>query len=158
MSNDKQNHLLIIEDDKGRREVPLDGDAYTIGRDARCDIRLISQFVSRHHATIVRTLDASGAISYRIVDGDASGKPSANGLLINGLKRQVYDLENDDEVVFGPSVRAKYFKLDRASVMTPTPTDEFDITLISPNMAGDYEEMDEDSLDLLDDNIQIPLE
>ena len=159
MSNDKQNHLLIIEDDKGRREVPLDGASYTIGRDARCDIRLISQFVSRHHATIVRTLDSHGEIQYRIVDGDKSGKPSANGLLINGLKRQVYDLENDDEVVFGPSVRAKYFRLDRNNTVIPTPTDEFDITLISPNMAGDYEESDDDSLDPLSlDDIQIPLE
>lgn len=138
-SEPKQNHLLIIEDDKGRREFLLDAPQYSIGRDPKCDIRLVSQFVSRHHATLQEFKRASGSRGYRIVDGNAKGRPSANGLLINGRKLQAHDLTNEDEVVFGPKVRAIYYLLQRDAVVT-VPPDEFDITLISPNMIGDPED------------------
>lgn len=134
-----QGHLLIIEDDKGRREYILDGSIYSIGRDAKCDIRLISQFVSRRHATLVQLPNEDGTYYYRIVDGNLKGKPSANGLLINGRKLQAHDLQNEDEVVFGPQVRAIYYSLKRDEVMT-SPPDEFDITLISPGMVGEPED------------------
>jgi pSer/pThr/pTyr-binding forkhead associated (FHA) protein len=135
----KQNHLLIIEDDKGRREFILDAPHYSIGRDPKCDIRLVSQFVSRRHATLVQLTQDDGSFTYRIVDGNAKGRPSANGLLINGRKLQAHDLTNEDEVVFGPKVRAIYYLLRRDAVVT-VPPDEFDITLISPNMIGDPED------------------
>lgn len=138
--NPHQNHLLILEDDKGRKEVPLDSDVYSLGRDPKCDIRLFSQFVSRHHATLVRQFRENGNYFYRIVDGDLKGKPSANGLLINGRKLQSHDLQDEDEIVFGPQVRAIYYFLNRDFVPTGPP-DEFDITLISPGM------MDEDEMD-----------
>jgi pSer/pThr/pTyr-binding forkhead associated (FHA) protein len=138
-SEPHQNHLLIIEDDKGQREYTLDGPVYSIGRDPKCDIRLVSQFVSRRHATLVQLLNEDGSYYYRIVDGNLKGKPSANGLLINSRKLQAHDLENEDEVVFGPQVRAIYYLLKRDAVMT-VPPDEFDITLISPNMVGDPED------------------
>ena len=134
-----QTHLLIIEDDKGRREFNLDGPVYSIGRDPKCDIRLVSQFVSRRHATLVQLLNEDGSYYYRIVDGNLKGKPSANGLLINGRKFQAHDLQNNDEIVFGPQVRAIYYLLKRDAVVT-VPPDEFDITLISPNMVGDPED------------------
>jgi len=133
-----QNHLLIIEDDKGRREFPLEEAVYSIGRDPKSDIRLSSQFVSRRHATLVRRLAEDGSPYYRIVDGNLKGKPSANGLMINGRKLQAHDLEDEDEVVFGPQVSAKYYLLKRDTIPTGPP-DEFDITLISPNMVGDPE-------------------
>jgi pSer/pThr/pTyr-binding forkhead associated (FHA) protein len=138
------SHLLIIEDDKGRREFVLDAETYSIGRDPRCDLRLISQFVSRHHATLVKRIKADGSFNYEIVDGVLNGKPSANGLLINGRKISSHALRNEDEVVFGPKVRAVYYQLSRGEIIT-TPPDEFDITLISPNMLGEFEE-DEDDL------------
>lgn len=135
-----QNHLLIIEDEKGRKEFPLEDSVYSIGRDPDADIRLFSQFVSRRHATLVRRQREDGSYYYRIVDGNLKGKPSANGLLINGKKLPAHDLEDEDEVVFGPQVSAKYYVLKRDSVPTGPP-DEFDITLISPSMmAGDPEE------------------
>lgn len=136
-----QNHLLIIEDDKGRREYTLDGPVYSIGRDPKCDIRLVSQFVSRRHATLVQLPNDSddGSYYYRIVDGNLKGKPSANGLLINGRKLQAHDLVNEDVIVFGPQVRAIYYSLRRDAVLT-VPPDDFDITLISPNMVGDPED------------------
>ena len=134
-----QNHLLIIEDDQGRKEFNLDGPVYSIGRDPRCDIRLFSQFVSRRHATLVRLPREDGSSYYRIVDGDSKGKPSANGLLINGRKIPAHDLKNEDEIVFGPQVRAIYYSLRRDAFHT-VPPDEFDITLIGPNMIGEPED------------------
>jgi pSer/pThr/pTyr-binding forkhead associated (FHA) protein len=135
-----QNHLLIIEDDKGRKEFPLRGDVYSIGRDPKSDIRLFSQFVSRRHATLVRRHREDGSPYYRIVDGNLKGKPSANGLMINGRKLQAHDLEDEDEVVFGPQVSAKYYLL-KSDPLPTGPPDEFDITLISPGMVGDPEEL-----------------
>ncbi len=136
------NHLLIIEDDKGRREFTLEEAVYSIGRDPKSDIRLFSQFVSRRHATLVRRQREDGSPYYRIVDGNLKGKPSANGLLINGKKLQAHDLQDEDEVVFGPQVSAKYYLLKRVDPNPTGPPDEFDITLISPGMMiGDQEEM-----------------
>jgi pSer/pThr/pTyr-binding forkhead associated (FHA) protein len=147
-SEQQNNHMLIIEDDKGRREFNLDGPVYSIGRDPRCDVRLVSQFVSRRHATLVKHPKEDGSYYYRIVDGNLRGQGSANGLLVNGRKLQSHDLQNSDEVIFGPDVRAIYYLLKREQIQT-VPPDEFDITLISPGMIGDPE--DDDYL-LLDDD------
>ena len=129
-------HLLIIEDDKGRREFVLNRSMYTIGRDPQCDVRLISQFVSRRHATIVQLPNEKGGFYYRIIDGNLKGKPSANGIMVNGDKAQAHNLSNEDEIVFGPQVRAIYYCLQRDAIAT-IPPDEFDITLISPNMVDE---------------------
>ncbi len=138
-SQPKQNHLLIIEDDQGRKELTLDGPIYSIGRDPRCEIRLFSQFVSRRHATLVRLPRADGSSYYRIVDGDSKGKPSANGVLINGRKIPAHDLIDEDEIVFGPQVRAIYYLLQRDTIPSG-PLDEYDVTLIGPNMMPDFDE------------------
>ena len=108
-SQNNPRHLLIIEDDQGRKQFLLDGSVYSIGRDTRCDIRLFSQFVSRRHATLVQLPKEDGSCYYRIVDGDSKGKPSANGMLINGRKILAHDLKNRDEIIFGPQVRAGGF-------------------------------------------------
>lgn len=139
-SEAQQNHLLILEDDKGRREFGLDSPVYTIGREPKCDIRLISQFVSRRHATLVQIAGDEGeGYYYRIVDGNLKGKASVNGLIINGRKLPARDLEDGDTIVFGPGVKATYYMLNRAAISTATPEDEFDITLIGPNMLPDGE-------------------
>jgi pSer/pThr/pTyr-binding forkhead associated (FHA) protein len=133
------NHLLIIEDDKGRREFTLESPIYSIGRDPKCDIRLVSQFVSRRHATLMQQPHEDGSYHYRIIDGNLKGKASANGLLINGRKLQSHDLQDEDKIVFGPQVHAIYYMLKRDAIST-VPPDEFDITLISPNMVGEPED------------------
>jgi pSer/pThr/pTyr-binding forkhead associated (FHA) protein len=138
-SPSSHHHLLIVEDEKGRREFLLDAPTYTIGRDANCDIRLISQFVSRRHATLMRFPQTDGTHVYCLVDGNPEGSLSANGLLVNGRKLHRHDLQNEDEVIFGPQVRAIYYLLKRDTFLT-VPPDEFDITLISPNMVGDPED------------------
>lgn len=108
-----EGHLFIVQDDAGRRRFVLESEVYSIGRERTCDIRLFSQFVSRHHATLVRVVHEDGTDSYRIVDGSLDGQPSANGLLINGNKFKTYDLENEEEIVFGPQVRAVYYRVVR---------------------------------------------
>ena len=118
----------------------MDAPVYTIGRDPKCDIRLVSQFVSRRHATLVRLPhEDDGSYYYRIVDGNLKGKPSANGLLINGRKLQAHDLEDEDEIVFGPQVRAIYYLLSRDTIPSG-PLDEYDVTLIGPNMMPEFED------------------
>lgn len=125
-----QSHLLIIEDDSGQHQRTLIADEYSIGRDRQCDIRLFSQFVSRHHAKLVREQRPDQTVFYRIVDNGSS-----NGLLINGRKLRERILQNLDEIVFGPQVKATYRFLKQEQFPT-TPPDEFDITLIGPNMVG----------------------
>ncbi|XGV99725.1 MAG: FHA domain-containing protein [Leptolyngbya sp. BL-A-14] len=104
----QKRHLLLVEDDKERREFVLDSPVYSIGRNPKCDISLVSIFVSSRHATLVQLIDDSGSIYYRIVDGNLKGKASANGLLVNGRRLQSHDLVDGDEIVFGPQVRAIY--------------------------------------------------
>ncbi|HEY9883068.1 MAG TPA: FHA domain-containing protein [Thermosynechococcaceae cyanobacterium] len=135
-SESYQSHLLIVEDDNGRRSIALDDSEYSIGRDPTCDICLDSLFVSRRHATLLRLPNGDGTVSYRIVDGDLEGRPSSNGFLINGYRLRTHNLQNEDEVVFGPQVRVIYYLCQRDSVVT-MPVDEFDITLISPGMMDD---------------------
>ena len=138
-SEPHQHHLLIIQDDQGRRGYILSESTYSIGRDPTCNILLVSHFVSRHHAILVRSLNEDGLYQYRIIDGSHDGKPSSNGLLINGRKLKSHDLENNDEIIFGPQVYAIYYLLTGEAAFTPQ-LDEFDITLISPNMIGEPED------------------
>ncbi|MBZ8180136.1 MAG: FHA domain-containing protein [Oscillatoria sp. PMC 1051.18] len=136
-----QEHLLIIEDGKGRNEVILKDPAYSVGRDQKCEICLRSQFVSRRHATLFRKLREDGSAYYQIVDGDAKGKQSVNGLMINGRKMSEHDLKHGDEIVFGPQVFAIYQLRQRDAFPTTPPDDPFDITLIDPAMMiGDPED------------------
>ncbi len=104
----RQIPIFIVQDDQGRREFVLEAPLYSIGRDPQCDIRLISQFVSRRHATLVQLPKEDGSFYYRIVDGNAKGKGSANGLSINGHSLQARDLQHEDGIVFGPNVAATY--------------------------------------------------
>jgi pSer/pThr/pTyr-binding forkhead associated (FHA) protein len=146
LAETNETHLLIIEDDQGRKEFTLDHPLYSIGR-RDCDIILVSQFVSRRHATLVRLPrdEKNHSYYYRIVDGDAKGKPSANGLMINGRRIPAHDLKNEDEVVFGPQVRAIYYLLrDTARPIIETDVTEYDITLINPGMTEDIDEDIED--------------
>lgn len=100
--------MLVIEDDWGRREILLEREQYLLGRDTAADIQLFSKFVSRQHAVLTKVLKEDGHSHYQIVDGNLDGKPSTNGLLINGQKCRTRNLRSDDLVVFGPGVQAIY--------------------------------------------------
>ncbi|OLP17633.1 hypothetical protein BST81_15020 [Leptolyngbya sp. 'hensonii'] len=100
--------ILLIQDTKGQREVSLKQSLYSIGRDNRSDIYLHSHYASRHHATLIQLLQTGGGYTYRIVDGDLRGKRSTNGVLVNGVKQGIWDLQHQDEIVLGPDVKLIY--------------------------------------------------
>lgn len=100
--------LLILEDELGHREIPLIETCYTIGRDPRNDICLRSQFTSRFHAVLHR-IESDTGCHYRISDGGLDGKPSTNGLLINGQRTPCHELHNGDTIVFGPKTQAIFY-------------------------------------------------
>ncbi|MEG3436647.1 FHA domain-containing protein [Pannus brasiliensis CCIBt3594] len=132
-------HFLLVEDSEGKNRFVLTAKSYSIGRVIDRDICLHSQFVSRHHATLLRQERGEGEFSYRIVDGDGNGRSSANGLLINGKKCYSHDLVDGDEIVFGPRVSALY-QYRQGDTFSPSPeNDPFDITLIDPAMMIDEE-------------------
>lgn len=130
----RQEHVLVVMDGKGQKEIVLTEPTYTLGRGSSCDIRLQSQFVSRHHATLFKRVNKDGEQYYRIVDGDSTGKVSVNGLLVNNHKVLFHDLKNGDKVVFGPQVSAVYQHRQYDIFPTIPPDDPFDITLIDPAM------------------------
>ncbi|MBT9317393.1 ATP-binding protein [Leptothoe spongobia] len=102
-------HLLIVEDDQGKRAVNLHADSGSIGRDIRNSIVLHSKEVSRQHAILLRvTRPGAADYGFRIIDGNLQGKPSTNGLFINGRRCNSHNLRHGDEVVFGANVKARY--------------------------------------------------
>ena len=129
----REEHILIVADGKGHREIRLQHSTYSVGRGANCGIVLQSQFVSRHHATLIMRSQEDGNY-YRIIDGDSQGKTSVNGLLINGKKVRFHDLKHGDKVVFGPQVEAVYQYREYDLFPTIPPDDPYDITLIDPAM------------------------
>ncbi|MBE9126410.1 MULTISPECIES: FHA domain-containing protein [unclassified Coleofasciculus] len=135
----EETHLLIVEDDEGRRVISLGEEVYSLGRDRKSDIRLFSMFVSRQHATLLRQEEKQGSYQYQIIDGNLQGQLSANGILINGRKLQTHQLKDEDEIIFGAGVSARYYMLNREERKSG-PLDPFDITLIDPGMVEESEE------------------
>lgn len=110
------HHFLVIEDMQVRRTLLLEAATYSIGRAPTNTIVLHSQLASRQHATLLRvpnpdTLD----YLFRIIDGDLKGKPSSNGLLVNGDRCFWRDLEHGDVIEFGPEAKAQYFAIANLS-------------------------------------------
>ena len=134
-------HVLIINDDAGRRELLLTENHYTIGRSPVANIRVRSQFVSRINAILVRQEIAETQTVYRIIDGDGKGNVSVNGLLINSKKHTEHIIQHGDEIILGPQVSLQYEYRRRDRFSTRPGNDEFDITLIDPSM------IDEEKID-----------
>jgi pSer/pThr/pTyr-binding forkhead associated (FHA) protein len=70
---------------------------------------------------VVTDLDQS---HYLLLDGYA-GKPSANGVLLNGQKIISKRLQSRDVIIFGPNVQATYYHLSQEELLEnldgPTP-------------------------------------
>lgn len=113
MSSKSEYHLLSIEDEMGSRTLPLDAATYSVGRDTSNAIVIKGQGVSRQHALLLRLPSPSG-YRYRIVDGNADGKRSVNGILVNGQRVQSHNLSPGDEINFGPHVKARYTTVSMA--------------------------------------------
>lgn len=137
--------MLAIEDEAGQHRFILEGSIYSVGRDADCTIRVRSQFVSRHHATILRLPQQGGGHFYRIVDGDSHGKRSTNGISINGQKIISRNLEDGDVLIFSgggkPPVRATYRLLEESALLEtqPPPASSADrkITMVGHEITED---------------------
>ena len=102
-------HVLMIEEEEGVRCVLLESPTYSLGRDKKNSIVLpASKAVSRFHAMLLRIPGAnSSGYSYRIVDGDATGKLSTNGVVVNGERHTSHTLVEGDTIMLG-NVKASY--------------------------------------------------
>ncbi len=107
---DKAKHLLVIEDNRGRRTISLEADSYSIGRNPTNSIVLYSHLVSRQHAILVQVKDQPRV--FRLVDGNLQGIRSTNGLRINGQYCFEHELSHEDEIVFADDVKAWYYADD----------------------------------------------
>lgn len=109
-------HFLVIEDMQKPRTIVLEAATYSIGRANTNSIVLYSKQVSRQHATLLRVTPASTrSYCFRIIDGDLKGKPSSNGLIVNGKRCFWRDLEHGDQIEFGAEAKAQYFAIANLS-------------------------------------------
>jgi pSer/pThr/pTyr-binding forkhead associated (FHA) protein len=110
MNETGTSHTLLITDPKSSRRVILNGLKYTIGRDIKNDIQLHSKFVSRQHAVLLRVPGSiPGSYLYRVIDGDLSGKPSVNGVIVNGNTRiSSHELSHGDSITLAPDAQLTY--------------------------------------------------
>ncbi len=112
----KFRHLLVIEDQAGRRTVNLQASTYTIGRHPSNKIVLKSPMISRQHAVLLRVSDpSSGHFFFRLIDGDLQGKRSVNGTTVNGSPCHSHILQHGDLIIFGGNVRARYHAVSNIS-------------------------------------------
>jgi pSer/pThr/pTyr-binding forkhead associated (FHA) protein len=81
----------------------LTRDVMTIGRAKGCDIQITEKHqiagadsMSRQHARFERRDNR-----WLVSDGDAEGKPSTNGIFVNGARTRVNYLEDGVEIRFG---------------------------------------------------------
>ena len=126
------NHLLIIHDDQESKEFILEATRYSMGRHPDCDIRLKSHFIGRRCATLLRKDREDGSYYYQIIDSHA------DGMLANGHRMLIHDLKNEDEVIFGPGVRAIYYSPDRSTFPSDL-ADEMDVMIVNPGSRPDME-------------------
>ncbi|MGF1479084.1 MAG: EAL domain-containing protein [Cyanophyceae cyanobacterium] len=101
--------VLVIEDRKAKRIIPLEEKTYSLGRGVDNAIVIYDRQVSRQHATLLRIADYQhNRHSYRIVDGDLQGNQSANGITVNGVACRSHELQHGDLISFGSSAQASY--------------------------------------------------
>jgi hypothetical protein len=107
-----ERHVLVIEYPDYEQAIHLEAVAYSIGRDVSNAIVLDVDTLSRQHAILLRVPDpATRSYSYRLVDGNATGKASANGVFVNGQRCSIHALGDGDHISFGRKVRARYRRL-----------------------------------------------
>ena len=113
---EKIRHLLVVEDEQGKRTFPLEAETYSLGRDVSNSIVLHGASISRQHATILRiTVPESDRFFFRIIDGSLSGKRSTNGISIGRQKCLSHDLKHGDNIEFGQKISAKYYAFSNLS-------------------------------------------
>ncbi|MGB7416217.1 MAG: FHA domain-containing protein [Thermosynechococcaceae cyanobacterium] len=94
----------------------LEANVCAIGRDQTNAIVLNKPSISRQHAMLMRVPLEQGSYTYRLVDGNAKGILSKNGIFINGKRCSSEQLMNGDMITFGPDIRATYMIAPRSQV------------------------------------------
>jgi pSer/pThr/pTyr-binding forkhead associated (FHA) protein len=103
------SHILIIHDQPEPRQFLLKSATYSIGRDKHNSIVIPNRGISRQHALLLRMpLPNRAGYRYRILDGNSSGKPSLNGISINGAECKHNDLEAGDVILIGGLIQIEY--------------------------------------------------
>jgi pSer/pThr/pTyr-binding forkhead associated (FHA) protein len=111
-----ESHVLVIYDQPEPRRVLLESATYSIGRDKRNSIVIPNRAISRQQALLLRMPNPQkGSYRYRILDGNSTGKPSLNGLCVNGKDCSIYDLSPGDTIVLGNLIRVDYQIMQVAS-------------------------------------------
>lgn len=109
-------HILVLEDQKGRRVISLGEDNYTLGRDSNNAIVIYDYQVSRIHATLIKKKDnETNDFSYHIIDGNLQGKRSTNGIIINSKAVITHDLRHGDTIRFATEAKANYYIISTES-------------------------------------------
>jgi pSer/pThr/pTyr-binding forkhead associated (FHA) protein len=129
IDSSKECHLLKIDDERGSRTLTLDAATYSLGRDQTNAIILASKHISRKQALLLRMPKGQPhCYSFRLMDGDSSGKPSKNGVMVNGRPCKSRDLESGDVIVFANTVKVVYqvLPMTQASFLKYMRFDEVD--------------------------------
>lgn len=109
---------LPHEPDVPGQIIPLDQDLIRIGRQSCCWVQIKEQYISRIHGNIGRFSRGEGVV-YWLRDGDVGGKPSANGIFVNGERLQVsHELADRDWIQLGSRLFMSFHR-----VRIPTPED-----------------------------------
>jgi pSer/pThr/pTyr-binding forkhead associated (FHA) protein len=105
----EQYHILTIYEPSQTREILLDRLTYSIGRDPLNAVAIDNRGISRQHAILFRMPAATpGEYLYRLVDGNASGQRSRNGIMVNGIRIKEKDLQSGDQILLGSVVSVEY--------------------------------------------------
>ncbi|WP_404785990.1 FHA domain-containing protein [Altericista sp. CCNU0014] len=103
------SHILIIHDQPEPRQFLLKSATYSIGRDKHNSIVIPNRAISRQHALLLRMpLPNRAGYRYRILDGNASGQPSLNGISVNGIECTHTDLIPGDIILIGGTIQIEY--------------------------------------------------
>ncbi len=111
----KESYILVIHNNEGLA-FRLEASICSIGRDKRSAIVLNHPSMSRQHAILMREPVSQGCYSYKLVDGNAKGQLSKNGIFINGKRYSSKKLQNGDMITFGPKIRATYMIIPNSQV------------------------------------------
>jgi pSer/pThr/pTyr-binding forkhead associated (FHA) protein len=115
-SSDKR-HILIVESLESKKAVTINSSVYTIGRHPGNALVFHSKQVSRCHATILWLKSAeTHECAYWILDGDINGKPSLNGVLVNGKRNRLQILNDGDIISIGDQIKIRYSCLTNSTL------------------------------------------
>ena len=109
LPSDHQEYHVLMTQCGQTRAFALDAATYSIGRDDSNAISLDHDSISRQHALLLRMpIPQDKRYCYRIIDGSSMGKPSTNGLYINGKRCKSHDLQTGDIIRLGKAVCLSY--------------------------------------------------